>query len=150
MSHAIPFKRSRAPLSKAQLLPIPRATANELALHAHLALEALRAGAADVAPARLIAETMLLVRFLAETGHGTFSHEALIDADRVMAIVFDTGHACGTWVLPIDAVDAFAMIVSLYDQQLQRASLAAVTAACEQLDRFKAGESYQPLQRRLA
>jgi hypothetical protein len=150
MSHAIPFKRSRTPLTKAHLLPIPRATADELALHAHLALESLRAGAADIAPAQLIAETMLLVRFLAESGHGMFSHEALIDADRVMAAVFDSGNACGTWILPADNFDAFATIVSLYDRQLQRASLAAVTAACEQLDRFKAGEVYQPLARRLA
>jgi hypothetical protein len=150
MSHAIPFKRSRTPLTKAQLLPIPRATANELALHAHLAVEALRVGVADIAPAQLIAETMLLVRFLTEAGHGTFSHEELIDADCIMAAVFDAGHASGSWFLPAEDVAEFAMIVSLYDQQLQRASLAAVTAACDRLERFKAGEVYQPLQKRRA
>ncbi|KMZ13831.1 hypothetical protein BHUM_02026 [Candidatus Burkholderia humilis] len=150
MSHALPFKRSRTPLTKAQLLPIPRATANELALHAHLAIKALRAGSVDIAPAQLIAETMLLVRFLAETGHGEFSHEALIDANRVMAAVFDAGQASSMWRLPADDVDEFAAIVSLYDRQLQRASLAALTVAYERLDRFKAGEVYQPLQRRRA
>jgi hypothetical protein len=150
MSHALPFKRSRTPFTKAQLLPMPRAIANELALHAHLAVEALRAGAADIAPAQLIAETMLLVRFLAEAGHGAFSHEALIDADRTMAAVFDAGQASGIWRLSADDVAMFEMIVSLYDRQLQRASLAAVTAACERLDRFKAGEAYQPLLKRRA
>jgi hypothetical protein len=150
MSHALPFKRSRTPLTKAQLLPIPRATANELALHAHLSFEALRAGATDIASAQHIAETMLLVRFLAETGHGEFSHEALIEADAVMATVFDAGQAHGNWIFPDEFADDFAFIVSLYDRQLQRASLAALTVACERLDRFKAGEAYQPLQKRRA
>ena len=56
MSRTIPFQRSsqatRARLSKAQLLPIPRAVADELALAAHVSLATLRSGSTDIAPAQ--------------------------------------------------------------------------------------------------
>ncbi|GAB5097029.1 MULTISPECIES: hypothetical protein [unclassified Caballeronia] len=154
MSRTLPFQRSpqasRARLSKAQLLPIPRAVANELALQVHLSLQALRAGATDIAPAQQITEAMLLARFLSEAGHGDFSHDALMAADRIMAEVFDGGRESGTWTLAPEAFEQIAAIVSLYDHQLQRATLAALTTASERLDRFKAGEAYQPMQQRRA
>jgi hypothetical protein len=149
MSRTLPFQRSpratRARLSKAQLLPIPRAVANELALTAHMSLTALRHGATDVAPAQQITEAMYLAKFLAEAGHGDFAHEELLLADRAMAAVFDAGRASGTWTLPADDFERLAAIVSLYDHQLRRASLAALSVASERLERFKAGEPYQPM-----
>src|SRR5690349_14269500 len=97
MSRTIPFQRSsqatRARLSKAQLLPIPRAVADELALGAHMSLAALRSGSPDIAPAQHITEAMYLAKFLAEAGHGDFSHDELIRADRTMSAVFDAGRA---------------------------------------------------------
>jgi hypothetical protein len=154
MSRTLPFKRSshsmRVQLTKAQLLPIPRAVANELALQAHLALEALRAGATDIAPAQQVTEVMLLAKFLADAGHGEFSNDALANADRVVAEVFDAGRETGTWTLPPDECDGFAAIVSLYDHQLQRATLGTLTVASERLERFKAGEPYQQAQKRRA
>jgi hypothetical protein len=141
---------SRAQLTKAQLLPIPRAVANELALQAHLSLQALRAGATDIAPAQHVTEAMLLAKFLADAGHGEFSSDALANADRVMAAVFDAGRESGMWTLAADECDMFAAIITLYDHQLQRATLGALTIASERLDRFKAGEPYQQLQKRRA
>jgi hypothetical protein len=38
----------------------------------------------------------------------------------------------------------------MYDRQLQKASLGALTTATERLERFKAGEAYHPLQKRRA
>ena len=152
MSRTLPFQRSpqatRARLGKAQLLPIPRAVADELALAAHMSLAALRSGSSDIAPARHITEAMYLAKFLAEAGHGDFSHDELLQADRTMGAVFDTGHACGSWSLPADDFDRLAAIVSLYDHQLRRASLGALSVASERLERFKAGEPYQPMQAR--
>ncbi|WP_061134200.1 hypothetical protein [Caballeronia fortuita] len=152
MSRPIPFQRSpqatRARLSKAQLLPIPRAVADELALAAHMSLTALRAGSPDIAPAQHITEAMYLAKFLAEAGHGDFADDELLRADRTMAAVFDAGRASGTWTLPAEDFDRLAAIVSLYDHQLRRASFAALSVASERLERFKAGEPYQPMHTR--
>jgi hypothetical protein len=154
MSRTLPFKQSpktaNAQFSKAQLLPIPRAVASELALQAHLSLQALRAGATEIEPAQRVTEAMVLARFLSEAGHGHFTADALASADRVMAGVFDAGHVSGVWILPEDEFETFAAIVSLYDYQLRRASLGALTVASERLDRFKAGEPCQLAQRRRA
>jgi hypothetical protein len=154
MSRTLPFKRSpqatRTQLTKAQLLPIPRAVADELALQAHLSLQALQAGAADVAPAQRVTEAMLLAKFLADAGHGEFADEALESADRALAAVFESGSATGVWLLPVEEQGNFAAIVSLYDHQLRRATLGALTAASERLDRFKAGEPYQVARMRRA
>ena len=152
MSRTIPFQRSsqatRARLSKAQLLPIPRTVADELALGAHMSLAALRAGSTDIAPAQHITEAMLLAKFLAEAGHGDFSHEELILADQTMATVFDAGRTSGTWTLPSEDFERLAAIVSLYDHQLRRATLGALSVASERLERFRAGEAYQPMHAR--
>jgi hypothetical protein len=152
MSRTIPFQRSpqatRARLSKAQLLPIPRAVSDELALAAHMSLAALRSGSPDIAPAQHITEAMLLAKFLAEAGHGDFSHDELLLADQTMAAMFDAGRASGTWSLPAEGFERLAAIVSLYDHQLRRATLAALSVASERLERFKAGEPYQPMQAR--
>ncbi|MCG7403495.1 MULTISPECIES: hypothetical protein [Caballeronia] len=150
MSRTIPFQRSpqatRARLSKAQLLPIPRAVADELALVAHMSLTALRSGSSDVAPAQHVTEAIYLAKFLAEAGHGDFSHEELLLADQSMAAVFDIGRTSGSWILAPEDFERIAAIVSLYDHQLRRASLAALSVASERLERFKAGEPYQSTQ----
>jgi hypothetical protein len=152
MSRTLPFQRSpqatRARFSKAQLLPIPRAVADELALSAHMSLAALRAGSPDAAPAQHITEAMYLAKFLAEAGHGDFSHEELLRADQTMAAVFDAGRASGSFALPAEDFERLAAIVSLYDHQLRRASLGALSVASERLERFKAGEPYQPMHTR--
>ncbi|KND55237.1 hypothetical protein BPUN_2923 [Candidatus Paraburkholderia kirkii] len=122
--------------------------ADELALAAHMSLAALRSGSPDIAPAQHITEAMLLAKFLAEAGHGDFSQEELILADRTMAAAFDAGSASGTWSLPPEDFDRLAAIVSLYDHQLRRATLGALSAASERLERFKAGEAYQPMHAR--
>jgi hypothetical protein len=150
MSRTIPFQRSsqatRARLSKAQLLPIPRAVADELALAAHVSLATLRSGSTDIAPAQQITEAMLLTKFLAEAGHGDFTYDELLLADQTMAAVFDAGRASGIWSLPPEGFDRLAAIVSLYDHQLRRATLGALSVASERLERFKTGEPYQPMQ----
>ncbi len=86
---------------------------------------------------------MLLAKFLADAGHGSFPDEALVDADQTIARMFDGGRECGSWSIRADEVDRLAAIVSLYDHQLKRATLGALTAASDRLERFKAGEPYQ-------
>ncbi|WP_250441942.1 hypothetical protein [Caballeronia sp. AZ1_KS37] len=155
MSRTLPFQRSsqaaRARLNKAQLLPVPRSVADELALRAHLSLEAIRGDCDHIGPAQHITEVVLLGKFLSEAGHGEFSHESLLAADRAMAEVFEGGRQTGTWGVASDAAFALlAAIVCMYDRQLHSATLGALTTASDRLERFKGGEAYQPLQKRRA
>ncbi|GJH26891.1 hypothetical protein [Caballeronia novacaledonica] len=155
MSRTLPFQRSpqaaRARLAKAQLLPIPRSVADDLALRAHLSFEAIRGACDHIGPAQHITEVVLLGKFLSEAGHGEFSHESLLAADRAMAEVFRGGRKAGTWrVSSRSAFALLAAVVSMYDRQLHSATLGALTTASDRLDRFKGGEAYQPLQTRRA
>jgi hypothetical protein len=93
---------------------------------------------------------MLLARFLAEAGHGCFPDEALRDADAAMANTFDRGDRSRVWTVDANDLEQLAAIVSLYDHQLRRASLAALTIASARLDQLKAGEPYRDLQKRRA
>jgi hypothetical protein len=113
-----------------------------------MALAALRSGSQDIAAAQSITEAMLLAKFLAEAGHGDFSQEELVLADQTMAAVFDGGRESGRWIVPDEGFDRLAAIVSLYDHQLRRATLGALSVASERLERIKGGEVYQPVQAR--
>jgi hypothetical protein len=111
----------------------------------------IRVGCDEIAPAQHITEVVLLVKFLAEAGHGSFSHESLLAADRAMAEVSDGGRKTGTWRVSSEAACALlTAIVCMRDRQLQTASLGALTSASDRLERFKAGEAYQALQKRPA
>jgi hypothetical protein len=114
-------------------------------------MEALRGDCDEIAPAQHITEVVLLAKFLSEAGHGEFSHETLLAADRAMAQVFEGGRERGIWRVSSDAAfDLLTAVVCVYDQQLQSVSLGALTTASERLERFKGGEAYQPLQKRRA
>jgi hypothetical protein len=154
MAKTIPFSRNtqaaHARAAKAMLLPLPKATAEELALQVHLALDSLRRGKGSVSAAQTVTETMLLVAFIAEAGYGTLTSEALHIADGVSAACFERGRASGEWALDHDGYEIFAVIATMYDHQLQRAPLWALTEASDRLERFKAGEPYQAANRKRA
>ena len=59
------------------LLPMPRATADELALRVHLALATMRAGVGSVRNAQTLTQTMILTGFIAEAGYGAARSSAL-------------------------------------------------------------------------
>ncbi|CAB3734242.1 hypothetical protein [Paraburkholderia rhynchosiae] len=147
MAQAIPFSRNtgaaRARHAKVMLLPIARQTADDLALRAHLALDALRRGNGGMGDAQTLTQVMLLTGFLAESGFGAATGEQLSAAEREIAKVFDIGRDAGRWALDSAAFTLFAQIATNYDQQLHRAPLWAVTEASERLDRFTAGLPYQ-------
>jgi len=154
MAKTIPFsgntQAARARAAKAMLLPLPRDTADELALQVHLGLDSLRRADGNVDAAQTVTQAMLLVAFIAEAGYGKLTPEALRTADALSAACFERGRANGEWMLDRAGYDIFAAIVTIYDQQLQKAPLWAITEASDRLTRFKAGEPYQAAQRKRA
>jgi hypothetical protein len=143
LHHARNVNAARARRTKTMLLPMPRATADELALRVHLALAAMRAGAGSVLDAQTLTQTMILAGFIAETGYGAATYEQLVVAEAAISAAFDRGSDTGEWRLDEGAASLFAVIVTTYDQQLRRAPLWAIADASERLDRFQAGEGYQ-------
>ena len=153
MAKPIPFSRqaqaARARRSKAMLLPMPRANADELALQVHLALAALRRGGARC-DAQALLHAHVLATSMADAGYGTLTQAQVNDADAALLACFERGGAGGEWRLDGADFDALAAIVTVYDQQLQRAPLWVLTEASERLDRMGAGEAGQLGMRKLA
>lgn len=154
MAKTIPFSRStnasRARRVKTMLLPMPRATADDLALRVHLALSAMERGVGSMQDAQTLTQTMLLTGFLVDAGQGHATFEQLATADAAISAAFERGRETGEWRLDADAAAHFAVLVTTYDEQLRRAPLWAIVEASDQLDRFQAGELYQRQNRKLA
>ncbi|RFU46453.1 hypothetical protein [Paraburkholderia sp. DHOC27] len=154
MAKTIPFSQhtqaARARAAKAALLPLPRATADELALQVHLALDALRRGKGNLNDAQTLTQTMILVSLLTDAGYGTLAPESLRRADALIAACFDEGRATGVWALDMAGFRSFAEIVTLYDHQLQKVPFWAVAEASDKLDRFKAGLPFDPVAKKRA
>jgi hypothetical protein len=154
MAKTIPFsgntQAARARAAKAMLLPLPRDTAEGLALQVHLALDALRRGQGSVSAAQTVTQAMLLVAFIVEAGYGTLTSETLRTADALSAACFERGRATSEWMLDRAGYDVFAAIVTVYDFQLQKAPMWAITEASDRLDRFTAGEPYHAVNRKRA
>lgn len=143
-------RAGRARLEKKRLLPIPRAVAAELALHAHLSLEAIGADVDEIPPAQAVSEVVLLARYLSDARRGVLPDETC-SPQTARWRGCDCGRDTGRWDVSSQAIFALlAAIVWLYDRQLQTAPLAALTTTSDRLDRYKAGEAYQPLQKRRA
>jgi hypothetical protein len=79
MAKTLPFsgntQATRARAAKTMLLPLPRATADELALQTHLALDSLGRGQGSVGAAQTVTQAMVLAGFIAEAGYGRLPPE---------------------------------------------------------------------------
>lgn len=154
MAKTIPFNRSpqaaRARRAKTLLLPMPRASADELSLQVHIALDTLRRGRGSVQAAQTMTQAMILAGLLAEAGYGTATFDQMQSAESAISEAFDRGRDTGAWILDEDGFAQFATIETTYDYQLQRAPLSAIADACDRLDRFRAGESFEQVARKRA
>src|SRR5258708_23669505 len=154
MAKTIPFTRNtqaaRAQRAKTLLLPMPRASADELSLQIHIALDALRRGRGNVHAAQTMTQAMILTGLLAEAGYGSATFEQMQSAEGVISAAFDRGRDKGVWMLDEDGFAQFATIARTYDYQLQRAPLLAIADASDRLDRFRAVESFEQVARKRA
>lgn len=141
---------ARARRDKTMLLPMPRATADELALRVHLALATMRTGTASVRDAQTLIQIMVLAGFIAEAGYGIVTCEQLVAAEAAILAAFDRGRDTGEWRLDDSTASLFAVIVSTYDEQLRRAPLWALAEASDRLDRLYADEAFQRTDRKQA
>ena len=130
---------------KTLLLPMPRAAADELSLQIHLALDAMRRGKGNMSTAQTLCQAMILVGLLADLGYGAVTVEQMRSAETVISEAFDRGRDSGVWCLDEAGFLQFAMIATMYDEQLRRAPMSAMAEASNRLDRFRQGEAFEAL-----
>lgn len=127
---------------------MPRASADDLALRVHIALDAMRRGQGDVHAAQTLTQAMILTGILAKAGYGEATSEQMRQAEADISAAFDQGRDTGEWRLDDQAAGRFAALVSTYDAQLRRVPLRAIADASERLERFRAGESFDQVSKR--
>ncbi|MEZ2310413.1 hypothetical protein AB6809_27600 [Paraburkholderia sp. RCC_158] len=130
---------------KTLLLPMPRAAADELSLQIHLALDAMRRGKGNVNTAQTLCQAMILVGLLADLGYGHATVGQMRSAEAVISAAFDRGRDSGVWQLDDNGFTQFAIIATMYDEQLRRAPMSAMAEASNRLDRFREGEPFGAL-----
>lgn len=150
MAKTIPFpqhKTTRARRNKAELLPMPRASADELALQVHLALASLRAGGAQH-DARALLHAHVLAQSIAGAGYGALTPEQVRSADEAILACFARGGAEDVWCLDDAQFEAVKSVVAVYDQQLQSAPFWVLAEASERLERMGASDTRQQVRKR--
>lgn len=149
MAKPVPYSQrpqaARARRAKTLLLPMPRASADELSLQVHIALDAMRRGKGCVNATQTLCQAMILVGLLAELGYGAATYEQMQNAETVISAAFDRGRDSDVWRFDDGDFEKFATIVTTYDTQLQRAPMSAIAEASNRLDRFRAGESFEEI-----
>ena len=149
LTFARPTQATRPRRSKAMLLPIPRACADDLALQVHLALAALRRSGAHHDALALL-HVQVLTTTMVDAGYGTLTQAQVDEADAALLACFERGQSGGVWQLDKAGFDAIAPIVTVYDEQLQRAPLWVLTEASVRLERMGAAGVGQPDMRKRA
>jgi hypothetical protein len=93
---------------------------------------------------QVLAEVVVLARFLSEAGYGRLEQEALIACNQVIAAAFDKGRESGVWEIDAQGYEWLAKVVQLHDQQLRTVTMGDLSTASRRLDKFKAqGSSRQ-------
>jgi hypothetical protein len=127
--------------NKLLLLPVKRATADDMSLQYHIALEALRVGRGYASAAQSLAEVMVTTFFLVDAGYGQISRETFLANEVIIADCFEKGRGQDKWSLDEHGYECFAALVNLHDQQLRKAPLCAILRAKDRLEAFMNGEN---------
>jgi hypothetical protein len=127
--------------TKTRMLPVPRATADDLALKVHLALDIMRRRQGCRAHAQTLLQMTVLAGYLVDRGYGLVSQSVYEAADAALGVCFERGHATGEWFLDEKGFRPLAQLVTVYDDQVHHAPLAAITDASDRLDHLAASQA---------
>lgn len=140
--------------SKSDLLPIPAADRDGIALECYLALSTLWAGQGDRHTLAVLTNALVAAYFLLEAGvnDGRESRATLAGAqDAINEIDSDAVIAGRGAVTPGSSAEAIGGLLALYDRQLRRAPRATVARIVAQVNAYWRKSSGAPSeQERLA
>ncbi|AMV47802.1 hypothetical protein ATN79_44860 [Paraburkholderia caribensis] len=124
--------------SKTLLLPMPRSSADDLALRAHIAFDTMRRGQGAEATAQNLLQVLFLVGIMSGTGIGGVEPQSLILAEKIIASAIQNGRNTGNWVVDAEAFESLKPVAVAYDLQLHQAPLWAVADASARLGKLGA------------
>ncbi|HDR9037335.1 TPA: hypothetical protein ACU967_007744 [Burkholderia contaminans] len=148
------MKPKSAIRSKSDLLPIPAADRDGIALECYLALSTLRAGQGDRHTLAVLTHALVAAHFLLEArvGDGSESRATFAAAqDAINEIDADAVIAGRCAVTTESSAAAIGGLLALYDRQLRRAPRATVARIVAKVNAFWCESSGAPsMQERLA
>lgn len=119
---------------------MPRASADRLSLHVHVALDSMRRGLGNVDAVQTLAQVMILSESLASSGYGMVGPSRIERAEAAIVGAYERGREENVWLFDAEDFKTFAAIVTVFDYQLQYAPLSAHTLANAQLEHRRTGE----------
>jgi hypothetical protein len=131
-------KRSQ---NKLLLLPINRASADDISLRYHVSLEALRVGRGYAGAAQALAEATVVTFFLVNAGYGEMPRETFSMSEDILARCFEIGRTSDEWHFDDRSYQHFSALLSLHDSQLRKAPLSTLLRANDQLNAFLKGNA---------
>ena len=123
---------------KRLLLPMPRPEADAWCLQSRLALEAVRTQRAAEQDASVLAKTVLLTRFLTESGHGRLDLSFVRQIEEAVLAILGAEEETGGRIFSESLVESLTSIVNEHDRQLREVRFAEIVAATDRLDRMLA------------
>ncbi|MCE4548080.1 MULTISPECIES: hypothetical protein [unclassified Caballeronia] len=130
----------RAPLTRAQLLPIAPATTRAFSLRYHLALVALRNGRGNADLASELVKTLYLTYFVCERDRLDPPIETYLKAEAVLRACIHDSETDHPWAIADDQCEAIETVLCAHDTQLASTPLHRIEVAKGRLDRIlKAG-----------
>jgi hypothetical protein len=135
-----PKTMRRAPLTRAQLLPIAPATARAFSLRYHLALAAMRNGRGNADLASELVKVLYLTYFMCERDRLDPAIATFLKAEAVLRGCIHDSEADHPWAIADDQCEAIEVVLCAHDTQLASAPLHRIEIAKGRLDRIlKAG-----------
>ena len=104
----------------------------------------------EVADAQALLHVHVLATTMVDAGYGELTQSQVNDADAALLACYARGQSGGGWQLDQAGFDALAVIVNVYDEQLQCAPFWVLTEASERLERMSAGGAGQAPMRKQA
>jgi hypothetical protein len=123
-------KRHHSPLSKADLLPFPRAARDQELLECHLCLSALLAAQSTIDHLIVLAKVLKISNFLAGDGYGEDARPVLEAAQDSILKAQLIGRSTGRWQATEESLwRPLGALLGLYKVQLEHAPSFKVTRA---------------------
>ncbi|MEZ2354339.1 hypothetical protein [Caballeronia sp. RCC_10] len=126
----------RAPLTRAQLLPIAPGVARAFSLKSHLALVAMRTGRGDADTASELIKTLYLTYLVCEKDRLDPSIGTYLRAHAVLRTCIAASKAADKWEVADDQCSAIEAVLCAHDRQLASTPLHRIKLAKAQLDRI--------------
>lgn len=122
--------------SRTELLPLPKAIRDVLALEYHLQLEALRAGVGSLMALQIMMRVAMAATMLGELGYGKPDISSFGDYEEVSKDTLSSGRD-GWFAFDNKAFRLFAVLLTNHDAQLEIAPVRIIDVVAQRLDQHR-------------